>query len=64
MNTKITAVYGCAVLRPQLATFTVNETTWMERLQGKLFEFWYNIKSAGMFAISVMCFKYALLGHF
>jgi hypothetical protein len=69
MNTKLTAVYGCAFVRPEVtATITVHEPSWLEKLQGSLqgslYTFWYDIKTAGYFAISVVCFKYALLGHF
>jgi hypothetical protein len=65
MNTKITAVYGCAFVRPEvIANISVHEPTWLEKLQGSLYAFWYDIKTAGYFAISVVCFKYALLGHF
>jgi len=57
--------YGYQSYRPSIATqFIVVNPTPLEKLRGGLSQFMYTVEPAIYFALSVACFKYALIGHF
>lgn len=56
----MTPLYGLKVLTPEMCVqlVVVKPTRW-QFVRGALYEVWFNVSQAALFALSFVCFAYA-----